>query len=44
MSTSEAAGARTQDQRIKSPMLYRLSYSLESHRTADCDTGNRAAG
>ena len=30
---SEAAGARTQDQRIKSPMLYRLSYSLGSHRT-----------
>ena len=27
---SEAAGARTQDLRIKSPLLYRLSYSLKS--------------
>ena len=26
---SEAAGARTQDLRIKSPLLYRLSYSLK---------------
>ncbi len=26
---SEAAGTRTRDQRIKSPLLYRLSYSLE---------------
>ena len=25
--TSEAAGTRTRDQRIKSPLLYRLSYS-----------------
>ena len=30
---SEAAGTRTQDQRIKSPMLYRLSYSLGDNRT-----------
>ena len=30
---SEAAGARTQDQRIKSPMLYRLSYSLGNNPT-----------
>ena len=29
-SGNEAAGARTQDLRIKSPLLYRLSYSLES--------------
>jgi hypothetical protein len=26
---SEAAGARTLDLRIKSPLLYQLSYSLE---------------
>ena len=26
---SEAAGARTQDLRIKSPLLYQLSYSLK---------------
>ena len=31
--SSEAAGTRTQDQRIKSPMLYRLSYSLGNNPT-----------
>ena len=31
-SRSEAAGTRTQDLRIKSPLLYRLSYSLKCAR------------
>jgi len=31
---SESAGTRTQDQRIKSPLLYRLSYTL-----VGCDEG-----
>jgi len=26
---NEGAGTRTQDQRIKSPLLYRLSYALD---------------
>ena len=29
LKTSEAVGARTQDLRIKSPLLYQLSYSLK---------------
>ena len=43
---NEAAGARTQDQRIKSPMLYRLSYSLGINRTEAARGSNRrlAAG
>ena len=39
---SEAAGARTQDQRIKSPMLYRLSYSLGDNPTEGSIAGNLA--
>jgi hypothetical protein len=35
---SEAVGARTQDLRIKSPLLYQLSYSLAKGLTvASCD-------
>jgi hypothetical protein len=37
---SEAAGARTQDQRIKSPMLYRLSYSLGVNPTEAAHRSN----
>ena len=39
--SSEAAGTRTQDQRIKSPMLYRLSYSLGDNPT---EAGNGSNG
>ena len=38
--SSEAAGTRTQDQRIKSPMLYRLSYSLGNNPTEGWIAGN----
>ena len=34
---SEPAGIRTQDLRIKSPLLYQLSYELRLHCLASCD-------
>ena len=37
---SEAAGTRTQDLRIKSPLLYRLSYSLNTSRRIVFNTGS----
>jgi hypothetical protein len=35
---SEAAGTRTRDQRIKSPLLYQLSYSPKSFSSNDLRT------
>src|SRR5215204_4317697 len=34
MERNECAGTRTQDLRIKSPLLYQLSYALVRHKTA----------
>ena len=35
----ETAGTRTQDLRIKSPLLYRLSYDLAKYKTSVHSTG-----
>ena len=40
---SEGGGTRTHDQRIKSPLLYRLSYALKGCRTIDLCQTDRAA-
>src|SRR5271154_1186697 len=38
---NEAAGTRTQDLRIKSPLLYRLSYSLSASEKRTVPGGSR---